>query len=99
MENLFIAATNLYGLRAIRIALQQKKRSEVIILSCAMCGSIVYHLSETKHGMNNLILKDHVGILLNIDRLFAGIAAISFFLRYKKRLNKKVIFYGSIGLA
>ena len=98
MENLFIAATNLYGLRAIRVALQQKKLSDATILGCAMFGSIVYHLSETKHGMNSLILKDYVNITLNIDRLFAGIAAVTFLLKYKKKLNKKIISYGSVGL-
>ena len=46
MENLFVAVTNLYSLRAITLAFQKGKYLEFGVLSCATLASIIYHLSE-----------------------------------------------------
>lgn len=98
MDNIFVAATNLYSLRAIYVALKRKKYVAAIILGSATIGSIVYHLSETKHNMNSLCLKNHTTITLNIDRFFAVCSSGYLVWMFKKNINKKVILIGSLGL-
>src|SRR5437016_814432 len=98
MENIFVTATNLYSVRAIHLALKQKKYIIASILSCATIGSVVYHLSETQHGMNPICLKDHAAVTLNIDRFFALCAMGLFAWKYKNKMNQRVIFYGSLGM-
>ena len=98
--------TNLYSLRAINIALQQKKYSIAVVLSCATISSVIYHLSETKHGMNSICLKDYTMITLNIDRFFALCAVGLFAWKYKnilnksiyKNTNKQIILYSVVGM-
>jgi len=90
MENIFITLTNLYSLRAINIALKQKKYSIAVILSCVTISSVIYHLSETKHGMDSVCLKDYTMITLNIDRFFALCSIGLFAWKYKYILNKSI---------
>jgi hypothetical protein len=98
MENIFVAASNLYALRAIDAARKKKKYLTVTILGCATIGSIVYHLSETKHSMKSLCFKDHTSITLNLDRFFAVYSVGYFISRYQKKIrDKKVIFFSLLG--
>jgi hypothetical protein len=98
MENLFVAATNLYGLRAIKTGIQKRYWKESIMLGCAMYASIIYHLSETKHNMNSLILTNNTSVTLNIDRLFAFCSMALILFNLKNKLNKKMLIIGTIGL-
>jgi hypothetical protein len=98
MENLFVSLTNLYGVRAVRRAIRQKLWTEAIVLSGAISASILYHMAETKHGMNSLWLTNYVGTTLNIDRFFAMLATGLFLMKHRKKINKKIIFYGISGL-
>lgn len=101
MENLFVTVTNLYGLRAINLAFKQNQFLEASVLSCACIASIVYHLSETKHGMNSLCLKNKTNITLNIDRFFALMSVAVFGLKYYNMIqnnDQQIIKYGVIGL-
>src|SRR5437868_9552490 len=99
MENLFVTATNLYALRAIKLAFEQQKYLECGVLSCATIASIVYHLSETKHSMKSLCFKNSTRITLNMDRFFAFASVLVFLFKYNKMIkNKEIIFYGITSL-
>lgn len=99
MENIFVAASNLYCLRAIQLAFKKEKYVEMSILGCATLASIIYHLSEKKHGMKSLCFKNNTNITLNIDRFFAVSSMIVFALTYMDRLyDKNIISYSIFGL-
>lgn len=98
-ENLFVTLSNLYSLRAIYAGFKQKKYLAVTVLSCTTLASIIYHLSETKHGINSAWLKDYSALTLNIDRFFALCSTGLLLRQYKNKMKtKNVIFYGSLGL-
>jgi len=98
MENLFVTATNLYSLRAIISAHNNTYYLECGSLTCAGLASIIYHLSETKHGMNSVCLKKYSNITLKFDRFFAVFSMCIFLWKYKQRINKQIIYIGSVGL-
>lgn len=97
MENLFVTASNLYSLRAINAAIKRKQYLTAIVIGSATIGSIIYHLSETKHNMHSLCLKEYSWITLNVDR-FLALCAVGYGLWRYRILDKKVISFGSLGL-
>lgn len=66
-----------------------------------MFASFIYHLAETKYGLDGLsYLNQYANILLNIDRFFAVLSAIYIL---KKLINNyeqslKFYFIGIIGI-
>jgi hypothetical protein len=76
MSNILVSATNLFGIIPICIALENENYICAVIAFCAMFASIIYHMSETRHGLPGIFLKKHSEKLLLIDRIFAVIAMI-----------------------
>jgi hypothetical protein len=98
MDNIIVASTNLFGLKAIQRSLTDKKYLEAFLLTGSMTSSITYHLAEhSKHHMTGIkFLIPYEKILLNFDRFFAT-ATVLLFLnkyyitnKYKHNLNKLI---------
>lgn len=75
MENIIVAASNLYAILPIAYNYQHNHLFNAFILTCAMAASIAYHLIEThKHNMPGMpIFRSYEwhNFFINIDRFFA----------------------------
>jgi len=98
MENLLMTLTNLYALRAIYTAYNNKYYFASIIITLTCLASIVYHLSETKHGMNSLCLTKYSDITLNIDRFLATIVGWTILWNFRHKINIELFVYDIISL-
>lgn len=85
--NVVVAASNWYGLRAVRDA----KGLDKWLLLGAMTSSTMYHLQEqAKHDMHGMGLYEQQW--LNLDRLFAVMCVVR--LLSKCKWNKKILTIG-----
>lgn len=94
MENVLVAGSNVYALRAIAKGFRMRKIKEALVLAGAMSASMLYHALEvSKHDMPGVIvlpwLEKHA---LNADRAFAALAMVTF-LR-KRNVTKRILFLG-----
>ena len=94
MENILVAGSNVYALRAIAKAYRMRKFKEAFVLAGAMSASILYHALEvSKHDMPGLIVWHRLEMqALNADRAFACLATFS--LLSQRRITKRVLFFG-----
>lgn len=101
MQNIIVAASNLYGLRAIHTLLLKKHIFGAISVGLSMGSSILYHLAEhTKHNMPGIkMLKKWESVLLNFDRIFAMCSILYFvIIKHNMMLNSIILSYGLVGI-
>jgi hypothetical protein len=98
MENLFVTATNLYSLVAIRAAINNGKICDALIIGSAALASIIYHLSETKHNMRSLCFQSHTATTLNVDRTLAIVNVLYFACKYGRQMfTREILSIGALG--
>ena len=73
-SNTIITCSNLFAIVPIYKALMNNNSIGALITFCAMFASMIYHTSETNHGLPSIIFKKYTKILLFIDIIFAFIA-------------------------
>ena len=89
--NVIVAASNWYGLRAVRNA----NPTDKWLLLAAMTSSTIYHLHEkSKHNMRGIGTYEYQW--LNLDRLFTLLCVIRFLSKYQ--WNKSILFFGLLSL-
>lgn len=90
MENLVVAASNLYALRAIVFAADKGAYDLVAVITCAMMLSVAYHLVErVKHKLPGIgVIHEHEErTLLWFDRLAAANLSLYLFLVHPAPVN------------
>lgn len=79
MENIILALTNLYAIRAVGIAVKSNLPWQALAVAAAALASIAYHLIECqKHGMPGIGVFESMlshRVFINIDRV-AAIGAV-----------------------
>jgi len=98
MENVLVAASNLYAVRALCVL--PMHTCGWYLTSVAMSLSIAYHLCETrKHHMPGAVRVGIEGLLLNLDRLGAMALTGWFLTRAITNAQWLLLAYGSGALA
>lgn len=101
MDNIFMAVTNLYGLRTVHYAWMTGQYPEMCVTFTAILASIAYHLAESrKHNMRGVImLRPYEKLLLHIDRLCAGTMCCVYLVDYYDVLfNSNIMGYAMISV-
>lgn len=92
MENIIIASSNLYALMCV---CNSHTMYEFIVLICAMCISIIYHLNEYSHDISKMSVLNDIKlrvIFLNLNRLFSiAIFLIYFDMKYLSWIYANII--------
>ena len=100
--NFIVALTNLTGL--YYIVYKKLTMIQILIISCPMCASLIYHLAETKHNLLGLYpINKYSSQLLWIDRFFAVCSVcivLLYLIKNHNNLNQivKNIIIGILGL-
>lgn len=94
--NIVVSASNLV---AIVFAYQCCSFFDSCVIYLSMTASILYHLSETRHGLTGIyFLRNHSANLLLLDQVGAGICAITVLFRIFSNQSSKLAFRKQIYL-
>ena len=74
--NFLVTLSNIFGLYPITRAIASNDNISLLVSVLATIGSILQHLSDTKHGQNGLLLVKYSKQLLILDRITAVTSAM-----------------------
>jgi len=66
-----VTASNIFGIIPCISLFNTKRYGGTVLVASACLASVFMHLTETKHGLKGLFLKEYSNMFLNIDRVLA----------------------------
>jgi hypothetical protein len=96
LENILMAASNLYGFRATDATHNIVDR---MTITCAMISSIVYHLFEkSKHGMSGVSSQMDDKVWLDADRVYAVALVARLLIFHGHKIDRHILAIGAISV-